>query len=89
MNNIGLSIDRARSLLRAALDPSMTFNPQPIHLRIADHCSGKPDHFAVRELGDEIGFSRSHQNMVLRPRAKVHNVRHIGDRLADVETTIG
>jgi len=45
MNNIGLSIDRARSLLRAALDPSMTFNPQPIHLRIADHCSGKPDHF--------------------------------------------
>ena len=25
--NTGLSIDRARSLLRAALDPSMTFNP--------------------------------------------------------------
>ena len=44
---------------------------------------------AVRELGDEISISRSHQNLVLRPRAKVHNVRHISDRLADLETTSG
>ena len=44
---------------------------------------------AVRELGDEIGFSRCHQSIVLRPRAKAHNVRHISDRLADVDTTIG
>ena len=44
---------------------------------------------AVRELGDEISFSRCHQSIVLRPRAKAHNVRHINDRLADVETTIG
>lgn len=43
---------------------------------------------AVRELGDDISISRSHQNMVLRPRAKVHNVRHISDQLADVKTTI-
>lgn len=44
---------------------------------------------AVRELGDQIGFSRCHQSIVLRPRAKAHNVRHISDRLAEVETTIG
>jgi len=44
---------------------------------------------AVRELGDEIGFSRCHQSVVLRPRAKAHNVRHISDRLADIETTSG
>jgi hypothetical protein len=48
--NIGLSIDRARSLLRAALDLSMTFNPQPIHLRIEDRCSGKPDHLSSMGL---------------------------------------
>jgi len=32
------------------------------------------------ELGDEIGFSRCHQSIVLRPRAKAHNVRHISER---------
>jgi hypothetical protein len=57
MNNIGSPIDRARSLLRAALDPSMTFNPQPIHLKIEDCCSGKPDHFwahARRKFNDAL-----------------------------------
>jgi hypothetical protein len=44
---------------------------------------------AVRELGDEIGFSRCHQSIVLRPRAKAQNLRQISDRLAGAETTVG
>ena len=39
----------------------------------------------MRELGDEISVSRSHESMVLRPRAKAQNVRKISDRLAEVE----
>jgi hypothetical protein len=54
MNNIRLSIDRARRLLRAALDLSMTFNPQLIYLKIEDCCSGKPDHLSVPDWVREI-----------------------------------
>jgi hypothetical protein len=43
----------------------------------------------MRELGDEISVSRSHENMVLRPRAKAQNVRKISDRLAEVEAPTG
>lgn len=43
----------------------------------------------MRELGDDIGVSRSHESMVLRPRAKTQVVRKISDRLAEVETTAG
>jgi hypothetical protein len=39
----------------------------------------------MRDLGDEISVSRCHQNMVLRPRAKVQNVMKISDRLAEVD----
>jgi hypothetical protein len=42
---------------------------------------------AVRELGDEISFSRSHQSMVLRPRARTQNVHHISNRVTDVDAT--
>lgn len=40
---------------------------------------------SMRDLGDEISVSRCHQNMVLRPRAKVQNVMKISDRLAEVD----
>ena len=43
----------------------------------------------MRELGDDISVSRSHENMVLRPRAKAQNVRKISDRLAEVEAPTG
>ena len=43
----------------------------------------------MRELGDDISVSRSHENMVLRPRAKTQNVRKISDRLAEVEAPTG
>jgi hypothetical protein len=39
----------------------------------------------MRDLGDEISVSRCHQNMVLRPRAKLQNVTKINDRLAEVD----
>jgi hypothetical protein len=44
MNNIGSPSDRAYSLLRAALDLSVTVTPQPIHLEIEDCRLVKPDH---------------------------------------------
>ena len=39
----------------------------------------------IRELGDDISVSRSHEGIVLRPRAKAHNVRRINDQVVDVE----
>ena len=39
----------------------------------------------MRDLGDDISVSRCHQNMVLRPRAKVQNVLKIRDRLTEIE----
>jgi len=43
----------------------------------------------MRELGDDISVSRSHENMVLRPRAKAQNVRKISERLVEVEAPTG
>ena len=40
----------------------------------------------IRELGDEIGVSRSHQGIVLRPRVKGLNVLKINDSVPDVES---
>jgi hypothetical protein len=40
----------------------------------------------MRELGDEISVSRSHESMVLR-LAQAQNVRKISDRLAEVSST--
>ena len=39
----------------------------------------------MRELGDDISVSRSHESMVLRPRPKTQNVRKINDHVVDVE----
>ena len=39
----------------------------------------------IRELGDDISVSRSHEGLVLRPRAKPLNVRKINDCEQDAE----
>lgn len=39
----------------------------------------------IRELGDDISVSRSHEGIVLRPRAKAQNVRKINDLVPEVE----
>jgi hypothetical protein len=39
----------------------------------------------IRGLGDDISVSRSHEGLVLRPRAKPHNVRKIDDCELDAE----
>ena len=39
----------------------------------------------IRELGDDISVSRSHEGLVLRPRAKAHNVRKLHDQVAEPE----
>jgi len=44
---------------------------------------------AIRELGEEISFSRSHQSMVLRPRAKTQNVHDISRRQTEMDATAG
>jgi hypothetical protein len=41
----------------------------------------------IRELGDDVSVSRSHEGIVLRPRAKTQNVRRINDHLAEVDAT--
>ena len=42
---------------------------------------------AIRELGDDVSVSRSHEGLVLRPRAKAQNIRKINDHLTDVDAT--
>jgi hypothetical protein len=39
----------------------------------------------IRELGDDISVSRSHEGIVLRPRAKAQNVRKINDSEQNAE----
>ena len=41
----------------------------------------------IRELGDDIGVSRSHGGLVMHPRAKPMNVRKINEHVPDVEST--
>jgi len=82
-DNIGISI----ALGQPRMKTTITIEDGQVLLSLRPETD--IEKMAVRELGDEIGFSRCHQSIVLRPRAKAHNVRHISDRLADVETTIG
>jgi len=40
---------------------------------------------AIRELGDDISVSRSHEGIALRPRAKAQNIRKTNDHLAEAD----
>ena len=82
-DNIGISI----ALGQPRMKTTITIEDGQVLLSLRPETD--IEKMAVRELGDEIGFSRCHQSIVIRPRAKAHNVRHISDRLADVETTTG
>ena len=43
--------------LRAALAPWITLNPQPVHLRMADRCSGEPNHLFLIHSIFRIGLA--------------------------------
>lgn len=44
------------------------------------------ERLSLSELGDDVGVSRSHQSIVLRPR-RSGNIRKITDKLVDSETS--
>ena len=81
---------RPREVIRRAtplMKTTITIQDGDVRLQLSPETD--IEKMTMRELGDEISVSRSHESMVLRPRAKAQNVRKISDRLAEVEAPTG